>query len=72
MSCDDISADQFLLLFSSFSMSTQIVDYTDRWLHHDYTDRYLLKHFIIGYIAVYIVDPINVSRLACDLINSFP
>ena len=36
-----------------------------------YTDRYLLKHFIIGIIAVYIEDPINVSGLGRYSINSF-
>ena len=39
--------------------------------HHDYIDRNLLKYFIIGLIAVYIEDPINVSQLVRHSINSF-
>ena len=34
-------------------------------------DRYLLKHFIIGFIAVYIEDPISVSQLGRYSINNF-
>ena len=34
--------------------------------------KYLLKHFVIGFIAVYFEDPKNVSRLVRYSINSFP
>ena len=36
-------------------------DLTLKCRHHDYTDHNLLKCFIIGFIVMYIKDPINVS-----------
>ena len=69
--CKKYNLFWFFRLIHLFSVKRDV-----SWLvelqHHDYVDRYLLRHFIIGYIAVYIVDPINVSRLVCYLINSFP